>query len=277
MCSTAEYPIVDVAPLLEVGHPDRAASVSAVGAALRTRGFFYASGVNVLPADYIRSVYTYADRCHELPLLVKHEFSQRDGHGAYSGPDIGQAELAYEAGTVSTVRAWDYSRTRFTLASGDPINSNRYPGAEVIEPPYHEVLDDLYERQNALGAALMSAIAEFLGLPAATLSEMFVGGGGEGGGEGGGGDFGTIRLLHYPGPGASFDESANQGISPHTDFEAFTLMHQDAPGLQFIPASGEGWVDAPVRPSEFVVIVGPSGQVCRTPTIMFLDFPTYIP
>lgn len=31
---------------------------------------------------------------------------------------------------------------------------------------------------------------------------------------------------------------------------------QDAAGLQFIPSGEQGWVDAPVRPGEFVVIVG---------------------
>merc|ERR1719161_49782 len=77
-------------------------------------------------------------------------------------------------------------------------------------------------------------------------------------GEDGQGDFGTIRLLFYPGSpmlSASEAQTATAGISPHTDFEVFTLMHQDAPGLQFIPTSGGGWIDAPVRPGEFVVIV----------------------
>ena len=69
------------------------------------------------------------------------------------------------------------------------------------------------------------------------------------------------------------------GIAPHTDFEVFTLMHQSAPGLQFLPVAsappqlqqqGQGqqkeeeekaeeeeeWVDAPVVASDFVVIVG---------------------
>ena len=71
------------------------------------------------------------------------------------------------------------------------------------------------------------------------------------------GDLGTIRLLHYPGGEDKEAETANRGISAHTDFEAFTLMHQDAPGLQFISPQGDGeWIDAPVRPGEFVVIIG---------------------
>mmetsp|Transcript_29072 Transcript_29072/g.98053 ORF Transcript_29072/g.98053 Transcript_29072/m.98053 type:complete len:171 (+) Transcript_29072:867-1379(+) len=57
------------------------------------------------------------------------------------------------------------------------------------------------------------------------------------------------------------EEEANVGIAPHTDFEAFTLMHQDAPGLQLLRrdqlARGPEaeWYDAPVGP-EFVVIIG---------------------
>lgn len=91
----------------------------------------------------------------------------------------------------------------------------------------------------------MVAFAECLDLPADTFRNMFLGG-----------DFGTIRLLSYPGLDPDEALEVNTGISAHTDFEAFTLMHQDAPGLQFLPPSGEGWVDAPVRPGEFVVFVG---------------------
>jgi len=89
-----------------------------------------------------------------------------------------------------------------------------------------------------------------------------------------GGDLGTIRLLYYPGHlGQSADLNAPQhsemregqgqhgdesdtGISAHTDFEVFTLMHQDATGLQFLLPESREWVDAPVRQDAFVVIVG---------------------
>ena len=111
-------------------------------------------------------------------------------------------------------------------------------------------------RQDVLGQALMTAFAECLKLPTNTFVDMFKGG-----------DFGTIRLLSYPEISENDAEKANIGISAHTDFEAFTLMHQDAAGLQFIPASSNSnankapatesdWVDAPVHKGEFVVIVG---------------------
>lgn len=248
------HPVVDVSPVLLPGHPDRATTVRQIGSALRGRGYFYCQNVDVLPASYISEVYEYSKRLHDLPTAVKKEYAQTDGHGAYSGQDIGQNELAYDPGTVATVRAWDYSRTRFTLTKGPGLGAqadskgNRYPDASVVSPPYVEFLDSLYERQNVLGHALLGAFAECLGLPTGTFQDMFT--------DGAGGDFGTIRLLSYPGATPEDAERASVGISAHTDFEAFTLMHQDAPGLQFIPASGEGWVDAPVRPGEFVVIVG---------------------
>jgi isopenicillin N synthase-like dioxygenase len=87
----------------------------------------------------------------------------------------------------------------------------------------------------------------------------------------------SLRLLYYPGgsSGGGGQDGAlpSSGISPHTDFELFTLMSQDAPGLQIIPRqnnpqeripSGDGhpaagdaaWIDMPVRDGEFVIIVG---------------------
>eukprot|EP00930_Biecheleria_cincta_P001159 TRINITY_DN102322_c0_g1_i1.p1 TRINITY_DN102322_c0_g1~~TRINITY_DN102322_c0_g1_i1.p1 ORF type:complete len:425 (-),score=38.00 TRINITY_DN102322_c0_g1_i1:306-1541(-) len=252
------HPLLDVSHLLNgaEGHAkQRAATLRSLEAALREVGYFYAQNVSVLSADYLSKVYEYSKQLHALPIGVKSAFAPEDSHGAYSGPDVGKAELEYEPGSVSTVRAWDYSRNRFTLSSGE-LDGNRFPGASIIEPPFVEFLDDLYERQNVLARGLMVAFADMLDLPSHTFLDMFEGRNGQG-------DFGTIRLLSYPAnPSLTEEEAraATAGISPHTDFEAFTLMHQDAPGLQFIPASRTGiddaWLDAPVRPGEFVVILG---------------------
>ena len=217
-------------------------------AALEERGYFYAANVDVLPEAYISSVYEYSRMAHALPANVKTKYAQRGGTGAYSGPDIGQLELQYEAtGSPATVCGWDYSRTRFTLAAEDGGRDATYPSAAELQPPFASTLDELYARQDKLAMALLGGFEAALDLPPRTLRNMFVGG-----------DFGTIRLLYYPGDTAATQNTT--GIGAHTDFECFTLMHQNAHGLQLMPRMADGghgeWMDAPVRDAEFIVIVG---------------------
>ena len=268
------HPIVDVSPLLTVSpvssctpaglralEARRDDAARHIGDALFSHGYFYASGVETLPESYIAGIYEYSRRAHALPAAAKSPYRQRGGLGTYSGPDVGQPELNYDASDVpATVRGWDYSRSRFSLAkstaqepSSDPVSDPRYPPASVLSPPFGAVLDELYARQDVLARALLGGFERALGLPDRTLLSMFDG-------DGAVGDFGTIRLLLYPGSGAdAAGDRRSAGIAPHTDFECFTLMHQDAPGLQLMPRAANGrhgaWVDAPVR-AEFIVIIG---------------------
>mmetsp|Transcript_59999 Transcript_59999/g.133790 ORF Transcript_59999/g.133790 Transcript_59999/m.133790 type:complete len:375 (+) Transcript_59999:41-1165(+) len=239
------HPHVDMSHILSPHHPSRSAALVKMREALTTRGYFYASNVWSLPKEYISQVYAFARQLHTLPLAEKQRCARPSG--TYSGPDADVLEHAYEAGSASTVRAWDFSRVRFPT-SGQVVPEARCPHSGK---PFHDFLDDLYERQDHLARALMVAFAEMLELPAQTFASCF---------SDDGQDMGTIRLLHYPAADGSAEvrrrEEANYGISPHTDFEAFTLMHQNAPGLQFLQPQGVDWLDAPVREEEFVVIVG---------------------
>lgn len=267
-------------PLIDVQRLQRqdAGATAELRTALFEYGYFYAANVEDLSAEYIASIYAYSERCHALPTDVKYKYRQRGGTGVYSGPDIGQHELQYEAdGVAARVCGWDYSRARFSLGDGKTEGDARYPSASELDPPYAEVLDDCYARQDKLARVLLGGFERALELPTDTLLSMF---------EGEGGDFGTIRLLHYPGHGdvdgsikgtAAISRAGTTGIGAHTDFECFTLMHQTAPGLQLLPprrmtsrrrGSANGgacapaedvhaeWIDAPVRPAEFVVILG---------------------
>lgn len=258
----ARHPLVDVGGLLASSGDARrrGLALGQLRAALLDGGpgYFYAANMDdVLSADYIRSVYAFARQLHSLPVDVKRSYVGIGGSSTagavYSGSDAGQEEPAYDPKTKAAVRSWDYSRLRRPPGGGAALVP-KYPD---VEPDFRATMDDLYERQNALGAALLTAFAEVLDLPADALSRHFVAG-----------DMGTIRLLHYPGDGDPDAAEADVGIAPHTDFEAFTLMHQNAPGLQFLPARYEArarggaspaelpWIDAPVRDAEFVVILG---------------------
>jgi isopenicillin N synthase-like dioxygenase len=259
------HPLIDVTPLLEPSAAAPfAAAVQQIGAALREVGWFYAAGVSVLPPDYIRGIYSYLGKAHALSAAEKYKYRQRGGLGSYSGPDVGEPELKYdESDAYPTVRGWSYSRIRFSLGDASGISlDERYPPAEVLSPSFAPTMEELYGRQDVLGRALMRGLEAALKLPNDTLLGRFEGG-----------DFGTIRLLHYPAVNNSQGDEAAAvnkgivveatgsadkaggleiGIGPHTDLEVVTMIHQDAPGLQFMRRAPSGighakeWFDAPV-------------------------------
>jgi len=236
--SIETHPIVDCKPLLDGKLLPE--TLDRMKEALKERGYFYASNCSVMDKDYIDKVYAYHDAVHSLPITTKREFAAPKG--SYTGLDLGSeyAEDDYEPGTLSSVRAWDYSRHRHR-----EHESPKYPEKDILDVGFAEFVDDLYARQNILGSALMKAFAVMLGLPEGIFEKSF-----------NDGDMGTIRLLYYPGHNPENEMQPDMGISAHTDFEVFTLMHQNAPGLQFLmPGNSSEWIDAPVA-DEFVVIVG---------------------
>jgi len=272
-----ELPAVDIGGLLE-GAPEsrRRAAHRALASALLEEdspGFFYAQHAPAtLDAAYLESVYAFVDQAHALEPHVKYPFADPDrGSGelgvAYNGPDVGHLEPSYDGESVSAACAWDYSPHGV---------ARQAPGWDRHLPRrFAATFADLYGRQNAVGRAVLGALAEVLGLPRDTFAHSFDAG-----------DLGTIRLISYPGAddgggrhtftaadASSGDHAwtyrdddddildADVGIAPHTDFEAFTFMHQDAPGLQLLarPELDKGpdaaWFDAPVS-DDFVIIVG---------------------
>ena len=266
------HPSVSVGALLHDG--DAAAREAALGdlrAALLDGGpgYFYAADVQgVLGADYLRTIYDFSERLHTLPIAEKQPFLGTGGSATagavYSGEDAGVAEPAYDPALRASVRSWDYSRPGMaysrpgTEPDATPLASPNPRPSSFPTDDFERTMEGLYDRQNVVGAALLEAFAEMFSLPRDTFERHFSAG-----------DMGTIRLLHYPGDDDDAAHDSDVGIAPHTDFEVFTLMHQNAPGLQFLPAArGEegadaaalDWVDAPVVPDSFVVIIGPPAR-----------------
>lgn len=61
-----------------------------------------------------------------------------------------------------------------------------------------------------------------------------------------------LRMIHYPFDGDAHDAP---GIGAHTDYECFTMLLTDVPGLEVMNGKGE-WIDAPPIPETFVVNIG---------------------
>jgi len=242
--SPTAHPIVDCGPLLGESGGD-AAAVAAVGrrmiAALVNRGYFYADAEAVLPMALMRQAYSATASAHALPEELKASYVGLERARLYFSPS--GAEDDYEVGTKASCAVWSFGRTGL---------EGRLPALAASEPAsMHEFdafADTLYAAQDRLADAVMLALAAGLGLPPDAFAQHR------------GGDLGTIRFMSYP-PAEPVSSEDDRGISAHTDFEFFTLMHQDSEGLQFMlpPTAPEGagqWTDAPVRPGQFVIIVG---------------------
>ena len=268
--SASDWPTVDCGALLDDASSPRGAALTDIKAAVESRGFFYCGNVDtILDAEYIESIYEYSRKAHSLSEATKRQHARP--HGGYVGPDVGVSANVHEPGKLPSVRSWDYSRTpnHFVAAEAESSSRGKYPPVDVLAPQFEAVLSELFDRQQWLGVALLEAFAEVLGLDRDAFSRHI------------GDEVGTIRLLHYPQVAES--PSFSVGIGAHTDFEVFTLMHQSAPGLQLrsasislhsvnassavVTATAAGtaagtaqvameWEDAPVRPGQFVVILG---------------------
>jgi len=253
------HPEVDCGALLPNASPHhRAAALRQVRRALvdaDAPGYFVASNLQeVFPEEYMKRIYRFANLLHALPVEEKLKFDRRSGEAGvhYSGPDVGLPELNYDPTTYksSTAHAWEYCAVRAMPGRGVVASAVHEANATLpaLTESWHfaNEMRELYRRQDMVGEALLMAFAEALDLPSNTFVDLFAGG-----------DLGTIRLIRYPGD-QDAGASDTIGIAPHTDFECFTLMHQDATGLQLMRKGTKGpdWRDAPDSLGNFTVIIG---------------------
>jgi isopenicillin N synthase-like dioxygenase len=67
---------------------------------------------------------------------------------------------------------------------------------------------------------------------------------------------GSVVLNYYPPIDPAAAQDAQWSFSPHADYNAFTLLYQDAlGGLQVMNAAG-AWIDVPFMPGTMVVNIG---------------------
>ncbi|STW79748.1 2-Oxobutyrate oxidase [Klebsiella michiganensis] len=109
----------------------------------------------------------------------------------------------------------------------------------------------------ALGHRLFDAFALALGLPEGYFRSMVTC------------PPSKLRLIHYP-----FDASAEDvpGIGAHTDYECFTLLLADQPGLEVLNEDSD-WIDAPplknaAGEEAFVINIGDMLEVLSAGTFV---------
>jgi len=154
------------------------------------------------------------------------------------GPMFG--EPAYQPGTVAHVESFDLgqqlSRGRYDELGIEP---NIWPDIAG----FRENVLRYYGSVTAMGRTLSEVFSRMLGMDRDYINRLS----GERAPR-------TMRLLHYPANDTPADDR-NVGISAHTDFECFTIIHQTAGGLELTGVDGE-WYKAPSDIGSFTVLMG---------------------
>ncbi|DAZ99536.1 TPA: hypothetical protein N0F65_005408, partial [Lagenidium giganteum] len=237
---------IDINPLLaeHAGHPIDPATKQQILAQIKTasleKGFFTIPTRGILPDDLIRQVYQRKTEFLALPRQVKMQY-----HLKKVAHERGWTPLYEEPsstpGVLSRLEAFDVARDLpASYSRFGALGPNVWP-REL--PAFKRDVNQLYDATIPLSQTLFKSFAEMLGQP----SNLFL-------------QHSTekaeamMRLLTYP----ETDEpvkNSTVGICSHTDYECFTILHQNGHGLQIFSHEGH-WIKAPVSPDRLLVMVG---------------------
>lgn len=235
-----ELPNLDIAPLFGSNLAARDSVAKAIRAACDAPGFFYVHNSSV-PDGVIEGALAAARRFFSLPDDEPAKQAVHNRHANHMkgwGPRFG--EPAYQPGSVSYVESFDLDQP----LSGPEcqalgITPNLWPSL----PGFREAVEAYYREATRLCRALAEVFSDMLGESPDFINR-----------HSGPTAPRTLRLLDYPGGEAPADPS-HVGISAHTDYECFTLMHQTAAGLELTDQHGR-WRPAPAGIGTFTVILG---------------------
>ena len=223
----SRLPIIHISGLFSANASDRQAVANAIGEAARNVGFFYVSGHGI-PAPQIAALRTAAADfyAHELDFKMRHYIGLGRGHKGF----VPEGEEVYAQGRPDHKEAYDIG---FEAADDHPlvqagvplIGGNKWPEVAGFKP----AVQAYYASVFALGRQLMRAFALALDQPENAFDALV------------NCPPSKLRLIHYPLDTSALDAP---GIGAHTDYECFTLLLADQPGLEVLNSRGE-WIDAP--------------------------------
>jgi isopenicillin N synthase-like dioxygenase len=215
-------------------HPERRRlAADAIGEALERDGIFYLHSHNV-PDVVIQGAYQAGRRLHDLGSEHKqHVAVGTNGlaRGWHQGMRAGKgAYESYEIGTEAAVGSGGD-------ATGILHGPNIWPEIDGFREPVCAYLDAM----KWLAQDLTAVIEEAFGLPSGYLHERARL------------PCCTLRILDYA---ASETSETQAGIAPHTDFEVFTIISEQAAGLEACNRQGDWEPLAAGTPQELIIMAG---------------------
>ena len=236
LASADKFPEIDFSNLISSHDEIRANELKNLSDACTDFGFFFLAH-SPISNDILQTVYREANRFHDL----EDGEQKRAVHASHSPLGRGwwplNEEPAYEPGTISYLESFDLGPDLPTLNETARTGPNLWPEL----PGFRDNVQAAFGAFERTADGLFDAFARMLHLPPDRFSRYRTEQ-----------SRSTMRMIHYPANNAPMDE-INVGISAHTDFECFTLMHQTATGLQVRDRAGN-WIQVPVRFDQLFVI-----------------------
>jgi isopenicillin N synthase-like dioxygenase len=241
-------PMIDVSALAGEDEGARRRVASELDRAARTSGFLYIRGHGLDP-ELISGVESAAASFFALPEAVKQRYyiGLFKNHRGYVPP--GEEVFYGQTEGRDSKEAFDLC---FELPDDDPdyVAGNRLLGPNVWPselPEFRRAVSAYYQGVFELGRRLLRGFSLALGLPPSHFDGVLQK------------PPSQLRLVHYP-PCAPYAAPGTMGISSHTDYEVFTILHTTRPGLEVVNAEGR-WIDAPPVAGAFVVNLGDMMEV----------------
>ena len=230
-------------PIIELAHGSDRSTAAEIRRACETIGFFYVRGHGV-PAQAIEDTLTASQAFFALPTAEKEAIAvTRRNYRGY----IPMAAFSANSGDRPPDLYEGY-KINLDVASDDPevMAGNWLYGPNVwpANPPqFAAALSAYWDAVTALAERLLVAFARSLDLPQETFLGHFEK------------PLSNISLLHYP-PWPASDADRRQGIHPHRDTCAFTILLPGAVGGLEVKRRDGTWIDAPPLPDCFIVNIG---------------------
>ncbi|MEM7523840.1 MAG: 2-oxoglutarate and iron-dependent oxygenase domain-containing protein [Pseudomonadota bacterium] len=237
----AALPVIDLSGLFS-GDPAAKKQVAAeLGEAASSSGFFYITGHGV-PQSLIDDLFAASKAFHNRSRRFKMKYwsGLTTNHRGYVPFEENGVDFPRR---VNFNEAWDMSYEA-PADHPDYLAEWRMTGPNVWPdiPGWRETVSSYYDAAFGLGLTLLEALAADLEIDIDDLTRHITC------------PTSQLRMLRY----LENDLPATEdivGIAAHSDFECFTLLLQDRPGLQVMNAD-DVWIEAPPLPGCFIVNIG---------------------